>query len=360
MRGKLKREDLKGRVLTVRGLINPEDMGITLTHEHLLIELPPYFSKESPPLGERRLVEEKVSPKNRLRVQKNFPMNKDNLRIDDKEVVIQELKDYISMGGRSLVDVTSIGLRRDPLAISQIAHATNLNIIMGAGFYVKESHPSWIRDCTESEITEKLVGEIVKGEEKYGIHPGVIGEIGLHDPIADDEKKVLRAAVAAQNEIGVPILIHPSEFVNCSNIGLEAVDILENEGANFEQVIISHMDHRLAYEDNVEYQKSVAERGPYIAIDNWGGDWYMPYCDWECATDQRRVEALMDLIDSGYTDKILLSHDICCKAQLKKYGGLGFDHLFRNIVPRLRKKGLSDKIINKIFVENPKEAFQFR
>jgi phosphotriesterase-related protein len=39
--------------------------------------------------------------------------------------------------------------------------------------------------------------------------------------------------------------------------------------------------------------------------------------------------------------------------QLLKYGGFGYGHILRSIVPRLRRRGIDDATVRKLLVENP-------
>ncbi|KXB05980.1 hypothetical protein AKJ52_02725 [candidate division MSBL1 archaeon SCGC-AAA382C18] len=356
-------EDLGGNVLTVEGLVEPEELGITLPHEHLFvrnIESHEKFFEEISSVVERNFAERKMCSEIRARVHKNFPGIKDNLVIDNKETVIDEVKEFYKAGGDTILDATTIGLGRDPIAVREVSRSTNLNIIMGTGFYTEKNHPPFVANNTEKEIEEKIVEEITQGIDNTDIHAGCIGEIGLSNPIGKEEKKVLRATSTAAQKTGAPIHIHSSDYEDPSDIALEGLDILEEMGVDLNRVIVDHMDHLLAYENNINYQKLVAERGAYVEFDIFGVDWYEASLEYECPTDQQRIEAAIELIEKGFENKILFSHDICTKGQLKKYGGLGFDHLLLNIIPRLKRVGINEKTINKIFIENPKRVLQFR
>jgi phosphotriesterase-related protein len=48
-----------------------------------------------------------------------------------------------------------------------------------------------------------------------------------------------------------------------------------------------------------------------------------------------------------------MSHDIALKHWLSKYGGWGIHHIPRTVVPLMRRKGMSQALIEKILIENP-------
>ena len=71
----------------------------------------------------------------------------------------------------------------------------------------------------------------------------------------------------------------------------------------------------------------------------------------------------MDVIlwhfENGYEKQILLSHDVATKHRLHAYGGLGYDHLITNVVPRIKQRGLSEDNITTLIVDNPATAYSF-
>ena len=67
-------------------------------------------------------------------------------------------------------------------------------------------------------------------------------------------------------------------------------------------------------------------------------------------------DGLLELLDRGLEDRILLSQDVCSKQQLARYGGFGYAHLSRAIEPTLRERGLTDALLTKLRVTNPARA----
>ena len=86
---------------------------------------------------------------------------------------------------------------------------------------------------------------------------------------------------------------------------------------------------------------------------------YYPFSDVDMPNDGKRIEFILNLIDQGYLNRILLSHDIAFKHSLVKYGGFGYAHILKNSVPKMLKNGLKQNMVNKILEENPKDALKF-
>src|SRR2546426_9431272 len=163
-----------GQAQTVLGAIAADQMGITLPHEHLLIDFEVMF-REPPSASERGLAHQPVSMENLGWIRQNFSSNLDNLRLLDENVARDEALLFKSAGGRTLVDPTNRGLARDPLALARVARATGLNIVMGAGYYVAAAHPPDMGARTEDAIAREIVAGLNVGVDGTVIRAGIIG-----------------------------------------------------------------------------------------------------------------------------------------------------------------------------------------
>ncbi|MBM3944531.1 MAG: hypothetical protein FJ317_03455, partial [SAR202 cluster bacterium] len=199
---------LTGKVQTVLGPVEPKDLGITLTHEHLLIDLRCYFAMPEE-ASKRHLVDRPMTMDMLGQVWGNTFAIKDQQVLLDERAAIQEVLKYRYAGGQSLVDTTSLGIARDPLALARISRATGLNVVMGGSHYVPVAHPPDMSVRSEEEIATYIINDIVVGVGDTGVKMGVIGEIGNFYPLSENEKKVLRASAYAHTQTGAPILVHP-------------------------------------------------------------------------------------------------------------------------------------------------------
>ena len=127
---------------------------------------------------------------------------------------IDEANIYKQYGGGSLVDATSIGIKRDAMGLARISRATGVNIIMGASYYVDAAHPASMDDMSEDDVVRQIVSDVTVGVDGTTFRSGVIGEVGCSWPLMPNERKALRASARAQQITGAPILIHPGKGRN--------------------------------------------------------------------------------------------------------------------------------------------------
>lgn len=349
--------ELTGKVQTVLGTIDADSLGLTLPHEHLLTDLSTYFS-EPKEASQRKLAYEPIKLENLFWVRTHRAQNLEDLKMNDEQVAIRESLLYKNEGGNTIVELSNNGLFRDPRGLARISRATGLNVIMGAGYYVGASHPPELSTKTAGEITEEIVSDITLGVGDTGIRSGIIGEIGCTVPLLETEQKVLRAGAAAQHRTGAAISIHPSSR---DDLVLEIINILDNAGADLSRTIISHANHMGFSRTTL---RKLADAGCYIEIDNFGQP-AVPFPPFvfgrhlDVSSDTQRIDAIIQLIDDGYLNHILISQDVCFKTNLVTYGGYGYAHILRNVVHWMRAKGISDKQIHTIMVENPKHVLPF-
>lgn len=349
--------ELVGKAQTVLGIIEADDLGIVLPHEHCLIDMSVWF-QEPTAASEKVIASQSVGPENLWYVRYHPYSCRDNVQLLDEQLAIEELKRFKLHGGSTVVDVTNIGIGRDPLALTRISRATGLHIIMGSGYYVEKAQPTGI-DMSEEMIAEDIVHDITIGVGNTGIRAGLIGEIGIMGwPMQESERKSLRAAALAQKETGAPINVHPG---NSPNSPLEVIEVLSSAGANISHVIMSHVERALPlHKDRVE----LAKTGCYLEWDTFSMEGWYPRRmvlsednpkKTDLPNDSQRVDQIADLIDEGFLNQILISHDHCIKHRLCRYGGPGYAHILQNVVPLLmREKGMPEEHINTLLLDNPK------
>lgn len=348
-------EKQAGRVQTVCGLIDPEDLGITLPHEHLIANGSRCYFCEPEQERDKHMAYQPVSLENLWWLRYNTMNNRDNFRLEDVDLISKELMRYKEVGGRSIVELTSDDHGRDAVKLKKIAEATGLNVIMGAGYYVAASHSNDVLTMTEEEMTDRIVRDVTIGVGDTGIKAGIIGEIGCTAPLHDNERKALRAAAVAQRRTGAPLNIHPSKS---DDLLFENIAILESAGVDPKRTVISHVD---GDEHLPGTLKKLGGAGYYLEFDTFGYEHWMitQYWDIVLPSDVQRIEEIKELIAEGFLNQILISHDIYFKHVLTSYAGYGYSHILRNIVPLMRLQGMSDDQINTIMVENPKRVLTF-
>jgi phosphotriesterase-related protein len=268
--------------------------------------------------------------------------------VDDVEDAVAELTAYRREGGSAIVDATSIGLGRDPRGLVEVATRTDLHIVMGSGYYHHDYHPPELAEQSRHEIATRIHRDVVDGVDETGIRSGVIGEIGLGWPVHPDEDRVLRAAVDAQASTGAALMIHPGRHADAP---LDAMRRVTEEGVDSSRLIMSHIDRTLF---DLDAMLRLADTGCYLEFDLFGQESsYYPFAEIDMPNDATRVDYLVALRDRGYGDRLLVAQDICFKSHLQRYGGEGYGHLLRNVVPLMRRKGLDDEAITQLTVHNP-------
>jgi phosphotriesterase-related protein len=343
-----------GQIQTVLGAIAPEAMGVTLPHEHLLIDFKVMFV-EPAAASDKGRAWEAVSLENLGWIRQNFNSNLDNLRLLDERVARDEILLFKHAGGQTVVDPTNRSLGRDPLALARIARGTGLNVVMGAGYYVAAAHPPDMDSRTVDDLAREIIADVAIGVGNSGVRAGLIGEIGCTWPWTDNEKKVVRAAVAAQRETGAPLMIHPGRNPGAP---MEIAEFVRKEGGDLRRTIMCHIDRTIA---DVRAVLDLARTGIWLEYDLFGLETsYYPYQPvFDMPNDGGRMAHVLALMEAGHGEQILLSHDIAYKHSLVTYGGYGYHHLLVNVVPRLRGKGVDDAGLRRLLVENPTRAFAF-
>jgi len=348
-----------GKAQTVLGLVDGKELGITLPHEHIIMEHVTANFIEPGNAEDREMAHKPVCMETLHWLRYHHMENIDNMQLLDEQEAIEEGMLFKKAGGGTIVDVTNIGIARNPQVLARVSKATGLNIIMGAGHYLATSHPPEMSSKTEEAITEEIVRDVTVGVGDSGIRAGLIGEIGCSWPLLDNERKAVRATARAQQLTGAPLNIHPGRKDNVAV--LEIIEILNDAGADLSRVVMSHVDLRVR---DHSIRRKVAEAGCYLEYDTFGWEGLVPlsFCqniDFDIPNDTQRIYEIRQLIGEGYLNQILISHDVCYKTWRARYGGKGYAHISNYIVPRMLSKGITKEQINTMMVENPKRVLCF-
>ena len=319
---------MANQVMTVTGPVNGEDLGFTLMHEHIFLDL--------------------------MRDAWIFT----NI-LNDPELADMELDMLRQAGGATIVDLTSGGLREydnpimfeqndlrplpPPLAVRRAAERSGLKIIMGAGWYHENYYKPRLWDLSTDQLAEEIVGELRDGMEGTDVKAGIIGEIGAqYNRLSAIEERVLRAAGRAQIETGAGLTTHTTRGIG----GLEQLDVLEQEGVDLDRVVLAHSGGQ----PYPRYHAEIARRGACVSFDRMGS---LPHM-----TDFHRnrvLDSIKRLIDDGHVDRIVLSQDVCYADDLATNGGSGYAWLQVCGQDLLERKiGLTDDQWHTIMVETPR------
>lgn len=331
-------------IVTVRGEISSAKEGVILPHEHIISDLRPLVD----PLDIPEFYEP-LSLSNYGMVSRNPYAVLDNAVLPSADIQTEELRRFKKNGGAMIVDVTTGDFGRDPELLKKISEDSDVDIVMGCGYYIDASVSEENKSKTVNEIADEIIKELTVGIN--GVRAGVIGEVGSSMETTEFEYKSLEAAAIAQKETGAGMHIHASLW---NREGLNALGFAVKCGANPEKLCVDHSDVLL----DDEYMKSILNAGAYIDFDDFGKEYYVDkkYRNLllgSFASDKERVMKIKELIDAGFVRQIFVTTDICLKSMTHAYGGWGYDHIHEHIIPMMQDFGITDEEIKIITQENP-------
>jgi phosphotriesterase-related protein len=300
----------------------------------------------------REVAHLKVTPETRGRIFYHSHLNLDNTKQADVQLAIDEVKRFKQAGGATVVDVTSIGIGRDPKGLVAVAKATGLHVVMGSGCYIATSRSDKMRKMSKEQMAEQIAREFEEGAEGTLIKPGVIGEIGVSDHTNPEEIKAVQAAAMAQKITKAALYIHQPIY---KTAGHAILDIIEKEGANLSKVVLCHCDPTL---DKPHYHDALAKRGAFIEYDQFGLE-FISLEGPPLPRDTDRINAVAGQVQRGNLKNILISQDLSFKICMAKFGGGGYGHILENIKPLMLQAGITESELNTIMIDNPRRLLAF-
>ena len=360
--------DRAGKVQTVLGLVEPGALGVTMPHEHLFVDLSCMFDPPTEATDRHRAYAP-FSLEHLGWIRLHYFRHHENLLLTDEDTTASELALYKAAGGSTIVDVSTPGIGRDPVALARVARRTGVNVVMATGFYVASTHPAEVAGMSDEDVAERMIAEIRTGAVLFpgaggdqdwqpvptrtGVRAGIIKAAATY-PLHAEERKVLRGAVAAQRATGSAITIHVGRHELSA---LEILDVLGEAGADLERVSLDHLDLRV---EKTETLLEIAESGCMLEFDLFGTESsYYPLTARDMPSDGQRLDVVGDLVARGLVDRLLISQDICTRHRLVRYGGHGYGHVASHIVLRMRDRGWREEDIETIVVRNPARLLTF-
>lgn len=303
--------------MTVNGTIPAKQMGVTLTHEHILVDF---------------VGADQVSP-DRYDADKVF------------QKVLPYLEEVKKSGCKTFVECTPNYLGRDVRLLKRLADASKLQILTNTGYYgAREGMflPENIKTETPEQIAQRWIKEYKEGINGTGIRPGFI-KIGVDSgPLPEYNRKIVTAAALTHKETGLTIAAHTGD----AQAAMEELYMIQEAGVHPSAFIWVH-----AQEKGTESHVKAAEMGAWVEIDGISMQNYEDYA--------KQVKALQE---AGLLNKVLVSCDAGWYHVGEPEGGKYRSHaaIFNSFVPALKSLGLKDQEVEQLLAVNPAEAFTIR
>jgi phosphotriesterase-related protein len=234
-----------------------------------------------------------------------------------------------------------------------VAEGSGMRIIASTGYWLDVSRT--MQNRTVEELTEFFMREIQEGIEDTRIKAGII-KVATHDSVTDFGEKALTAAARTCRAVGTPIITHSgAKFRD----GDAQADVFERAGADPKKVAIGHSDDTT----DVEYLTGLLKRGFWLAMDR------LPLgalADYAPPDVPGRVQLVATLLEQGYADQLMLSHDdpihlgISPVERRRRNRAANPDitlFITRKFLPALRERGVEESILTQLMVENPRRFF---
>lgn len=316
---------MTGPIPTVRGPeLSSNDLGHTLMHEHVFV-----LNAE---------------------IEQNYPWEWDEEQL--VEEAVEKLESAYEVGIRTIVDLTVIGLGRDIQRVKRVADRVRINIVPATGLYTYDDVPMFFKfrgpglliDGSE-RLIDYMVRDLTEGIAGTGIRAGIIKCATDAQGVTPGVERVLRAAARAHKMTGAPITTHTHAE---TERGLDQLNIFAEEGVDFAKVVIGHSGDTT----DLDYLHRLLDHGVTIGMDRFGLNLMLDF--------DARVDTLVTLVQEGFADQIVLSHDASVytqnfdiDAKAKLLPNWNYEHIHRDVLPALAGKGVTSDQIEQMLAGNP-------
>jgi phosphotriesterase-related protein len=305
--------------MTVTGPIPADSMGLTLIHEHILVD---FIGADS--TGYHRWNRDTVIKK-----------------------VLPYLQQAKELGVKTIIECTPAYLGRDPQLMQQLSVLSGLNILTNTGFYGTGEGkfvPDFAFDMNVETLADFWVNEVNNGIEETSVYPGFI-KISVNDTsaiLSDMDEKIIRAAMETHRQTGLAIVSHSGQ----DGPAFAQLNIIKAESSPLDAFIWTH-----SYEGTPDGRLKAAKMGAWISLDYIHRD-----------EIDKNIEMISHLKDAGYLHRLLISHDAGWYDPAQPGGGefRGYEDIFKYLIPALKKEGYTQQEIDQLLIENPKEAYAVR
>lgn len=272
----------------------------------------------------------------------------DNLRLDDVDLLADELRTAADTGLALAVDLSSLGFGPDHARLPDLARTSGVGIVAGYGAYLPRLLPDWYLELdtdARQRLFERALSDAVPGT---GYRAGILGLMGTTAAFGTDEgveeRRSLEAAARAAASTGAAVVVR---LAADARNGLEVLAHVVAEGVDPSRIVFSTVDEFL----DLPYLRDLGQAGAVLELCFGNEGSHVGRI--RNASDPQRVDAFLALRESAPDTRWVFGHATWTKGQLRRFGGHGLDHLNARVVPGLRLLGVPDDVLTRITVEEP-------
>jgi phosphotriesterase-related protein len=315
------------RTMTVNGSVFSSELGVTLSHEHVLVD---WIGADS--TGYHRWE-----------------------RGDVLEKALPYFLEAREKGVRTIAEFTPSYLGRDPFILTELSRRSGIHVITNTGYYGAVDNrfmPEHAFDEDAHDIAARWIDEFEHGIDGSDLRPGFIKiSVADEEHLSDHHRKIVEAAAITHLATGLTIFSHTGGDIPAT----EQVEHMEAKGVSPSAWVWTH-----AQSGTIEGNLEIAEKGSWIALD---GVRYDPdHQDGERGSISWYADRILQLKDAGFLEQILISHDAGWYTAGEPGGGdfRSFTDIFDYLLPELIDKGFSEDEIHQLLITNPQKAFSLQ
>jgi len=306
---------------SVLGPLDTKKLGFTLMHEHVMSQ--GFVARNYPELFGERFLD----------------------RIIDGVAAAKQ------GGVDTIIDATTFDLGRDVSLLAEISRRTKVNIIACTGWWM--NLPSYLAGHSPDLYADLFVREIQEGIAGTGIKAGILKSAADFGGVTATGEIMLRAVARAHRRTQVPIMLHSYAP---EQVAKRQLAILKEEGVDLKRVAVDHVNDT----KDMEYITWLLEQGCYLGMDRYPG---------LNLSAHARTETLKWLIDAGWVDRLLPSHDFGLATPLTFYSPdvkesnekgnpYGYLYIKKVVFPQLKEMGVPKAVLNTLCVNGPRNFFE--
>jgi len=358
-------------IMTVAGPVSADAVGFTTMHDHILINGQCVVKEDN---FDQMVIDhfdgklphdpETITLENLNFIRRGgFVVSDFCWDLNDVDLMKDEVKKFKEVGGSTILEVSTVGLRTDVAGLRDIAQDTGVNIVACTGFYDEVAWPDFVFDMSIEDMVAHIVRDADEGFQGTKIRAGGI-KTGANS-FTDNAVKNLKACARASLETGLCLTVHNGIKID-KDASWEMLKVLLGEGLDPERIVWAHSQNFVneteivkvaqnpdSYYLNVDFIKRVLDNGVTVSIDCFGNPCDMEYLGFWDRDDKVMLGFVAKLLQAGYSSQIVLGHDVSWRPFLTRYGGDGYTRLSKFVIPTLEKAGYSEVALEQITTQNP-------